>query len=489
LVEIESAYVYLFDCFPKNMDQSENQSKNDDMILKLRNLTHMDPLIDPTLEIDHTVDEMTATGKETKSVWDINNLETVLQTAKQTSNASQLDSDLDLTKKMIKGVKIYWIDIDKLPFFSLTFCLTVDIKGVAPEAMMTTIMNAVRPIRAIFDSLDGVSTQLVSYRPCTPFLIYLGARCCSDELKVLFKNVYSIKNAQNSRKEVPQLGQVRSLTEEIQKFAPVSYLPSDSRQLTALLLRPNVLPFVGYWKQRESGLKHHFIITISQDEKLLYQQPKTSSSSIPIFSISGFGSSLIYDPNYGPGYIIRLISITVWSRYLILRFTNNTRFRELREKVQNLLVGSSDRDALREHLISLNKEGSSDVYLSANVAEFRAALNPYIMPILEQDEQSSYEVPVIAHLHESTLNDHRYIRALNASIVGKYNELLEMLDQRIMEYDKIQMQVANIVSLDIEKVNLDIQNTITRYTKISVGVGIASAIAAMVAIAVAIDLL
>jgi len=471
------------------MDQSENQSKNDDMILKLRNLTHMDPLIDPTLEIDHTVDEMTATGKETKSVWDINNLETVLQTAKQTSNASQLDSDLDLTKKMIKGVKIYWIDIDKLPFFSLTFCLTVDIKGVAPEAMMTTIMNAVRPIRAIFDSLDGVSTQLVSYRPCTPFLIYLGARCCSDELKVLFKNVYSIKNAQNSRKEVPQLGQVRSLTEEIQKFAPVSYLPSDSRQLTALLLRPNVLPFVGYWKQRESGLKHHFIITISQDEKLLYQQPKTSSSSIPIFSISGFGSSLIYDPNYGPGYIIRLISITVWSRYLILRFTNNTRFRELREKVQNLLVGSSDRDALREHLISLNKEGSSDVYLSANVAEFRAALNPYIMPILEQDEQSSYEVPVIAHLHESTLNDHRYIRALNASIVGKYNELLEMLDQRIMEYDKIQMQVANIVSLDIEKVNLDIQNTITRYTKISVGVGIASAIAAMVAIAVAIDLL
>jgi hypothetical protein len=471
------------------MDQSENQSKNDDMILKLRNLTHMDPLNDPTLEIDHTVDEMTATGKETKSVWDINNLETVLQTAKQTSNASQLDSDLDLTKKMIKGVKIYWIDIDKLPFFSLTFCLTVDIKGVAPEAMMTTIMNAVRPIRAIFDSLDGVSTQLVSYRPCTPFLIYLGALCCSDELKVLFKNVYSIKNAQNSRKEVPQLGQVRSLTEEIQKFAPVSYLPSDSRQLTALLLRPNVLPFVGYWKQRESGLKHHFIITISQDEKLLYQQPKTSSSSIPIFSISGFGSSLIYDPNYGPGYIIRLISITVWSRYLILRFTNNTRFRELREKVQNLLVGSSDRDALREHLISLNKEGSSDVYLSANVAEFRAALNPYIMPILEQDEQSSYEVPVIAHLHESTLNDHRYIRALNASIVGKYNELLEMLDQRIMEYDKIQMQVANIVSLDIEKVNLDIQNTITRYTKISVGVGIASAIAAMVAIAVAIDLL
>jgi hypothetical protein len=138
--------------------------------------------------------------------------------------------------------------------------------------------------------------------------------------------------------------------------------------------------------------------------------------------------------------------------------------------------------------MSLNKEGSSDVYLRANIAEFRAALDPYIMPILAQDEQSSYEVPVIDHLHKSTLNDHRYIRALNASIAGKYNELLQMVDQRIMEDEKIQMHVANIVSLDIEKVNLDIQNTITRYTKISVGVGIASAIAAIVAIAVAIDL-
>jgi hypothetical protein len=488
LAEIESAYVYLFDCFPKSKDQSENQSKNKDMILKLRNLTDVDPLIDPTLEIDHTVDEMTTTGKETKSVWDINNLEILLQSAKQPSSASKLESDLDVTKKMIKAVKIFWIDIDKFPFFSLIFCLTVDIKGVAPEAIMTTILNAVRPIRALFDSLNGVSTELVSYRPCTPFLIYLGARCCSDDLKMLFKNVSAIKNAQNPVNEVPQLGQVRLLTEEIQKFAPVSYLPSDSLQITALLLRPNVLPFVGYWKQRESGLKHHFIITISQDEKLLYQQPKTSSSSIPSFSISGFGSSLIYDPNYGPGYLIRLISITVWSRYLILKFRNNTRFRELREKVQNLLAGSSDRDALREQLISLNKEGSFDVHLSANIAEFRAALDPDIRPILDQDEQSSYEVPVIAHLHESTLNDHRYIRAMNASIAGKYNELLQMLDQRIMEYDKIQMEVANIVSLDIEKVNLDIQRTITRYTKISVGAGIASAIAAIVAIAVAMDL-
>jgi uncharacterized protein involved in propanediol utilization len=77
---------------------------------------------------------------------------------------------------------------------------------------------------------------------------------------------------------------------------------------------------------------------------------------------------------------------------------------------------------------------------------------------------------------------------MNASIAGKYNELLQMLDQRIMEDEKIQMQVANIVSLDIEKVNLDIQRTITLYTKISVGAGIASAIAAIVAIALAIDL-
>ncbi len=487
MVEIESAYVYLFDYFPKSKDQSENQSKNDGMILKLRNLTRVDPLIDPTLEIDHTVDEMTATGKETKYVWDINDLETLLQSVKQRSSASKLDSDLGLTKKMIKAVKIFWIDIDKLPFFSLTFCLTVDIKAVKPEAIMMTILNAVRPIRALFDSLNGVSTELIRYRPCAPFLIYLGARCCSDELKMLFKNVYAIKNAQNPFNDVPQLGQVRSLVEEIRKFAPVSYLPSDSRQITALLLRPNVLPFVGYWKQRESGLKHHFIITISQDEKLLYQQPKTSFSSIPIFSISGFGSSLIYDPNYGPSYLIRLISITIWSRYLILKFTNNTRLRELRENLQNLLV-VGDRDALREHLMSLNKEGTSEVHLRANVAEFRTALDPYIMPILDQDEQSSYEVPVIAHLHESTLNDHRYIRAMNASIAGKYNELLQMLDQRIIEDEKIQMQVANIVSLDIEKVNLDIQRTITRYTKISVGAGIASAIAAIVAIAVAIDL-
>jgi hypothetical protein len=77
---------------------------------------------------------------------------------------------------------------------------------------------------------------------------------------------------------------------------------------------------------------------------------------------------------------------------------------------------------------------------------------------------------------------------MNASIAAKYNELLQMLDQRIMEDEKIQMQVANIVSLDIEKVNFDIQRTITRYTKISVGAGIASAIAAIVAIAVAINL-
>jgi hypothetical protein len=457
------------------------------MILKLRNLTRVDPLIDPTREIDHTFDEMTTTGKETKSVWDINNLEILLQNTKQTSSASKLDSDLDLTKKMIKAVKIFWIDIDKLPFFSLTFCLTVDIKAVEPEAIMMTILNAVRPIRALFDSLNGVSTELIRYRPCAPFLIYLGARCCSDELKMLFKNIYAIKNAQNPFNDVPQLGQVRSLVEEIRKFAPVSYLPSDSHQITALLLRPNILPFVGYWKQRESGLKHHFIITISQDEKLLYQQPKTSFSSIPIFSISGFGSSLIYDPNYGPSYLIRLISITIWSRYLILKFTHNTRLRELRENLQNLLV-VGNRDALREHLMSLNKEGTSEVHLRANVAEFRTALDPYIMPILDQDEQSSYEVPVIAHLHESTLNDHRYIRAMNASIAAKYNELLQMLDQRIMEDEKIQMQVANIVSLDIEKVNLDIQRTITRYTKISVGAGIASAIAAIVAIAVAINL-
>ncbi|HYZ94526.1 MAG TPA: hypothetical protein VE566_02085 [Nitrososphaeraceae archaeon] len=487
MVEIESAYVYLFDCFPKSKDQGENQSKNDGMILKLRNLTRVDPLIDSTLEIDHTVDEMTATDKETKYVWDFNDLEPLLQSVKQISSASKLDSDLGLTKKMVKAVKIFWIDIDKLPFFSLTFCLTIDVKEVEPEAVMMTILNAVRPIQALFDSLKGVSTELIRYRPCAPFLIYLGARCSSGELQMLFKNVYAVKNAQIPFNDIPQLGQVQSLVEEIRKFAPVGYLPSDSRQITALLLRPNLLPFLGYWKQRESGLKHHFIITISQDEKLLYQQPKTSFSSTPIFSISGFGSSLIYDPNYGPGYLIRLISITIWSRYLILKFTNNTRLRELHENLQNLLL-VGDRDVLREHLMRLNKEGTSEVHLRANVAEFRMALDPYIMPILDQDEQSSYEVPVIDHLHKSTLNDHRYIRAMNASIVAKYNELLQMLDQRIMEYEKIQMQVANIVSLDIEKVNLDIQHTITRYTKISVGAGIASAIAAIVAIAVAMDL-
>jgi hypothetical protein len=96
--------------------------------------------------------------------------------------------------------------------------------------------------------------------------------------------------------------------------------------------------------------------------------------------------------------------------------------------LQNVLVDGGNRDALRENLISLNKEGSSHVHFRANVAEFRAALDPYIMPILDQDEQSSYEVPVIAHLHQSTLNDHQYKRALNASIAGKYNELLQMLD-------------------------------------------------------------
>jgi hypothetical protein len=99
LVEIESAYIYLFDCFPKSKDQSEDRKRNDDMILKLRNLTHVDPIIDPTLEIDHTVDEMTATGKETKSVWDVNNLEILLQNAKQTLSASKLDSEFVLTKK------------------------------------------------------------------------------------------------------------------------------------------------------------------------------------------------------------------------------------------------------------------------------------------------------------------------------------------------------------------------------------------------------
>jgi hypothetical protein len=57
-----------------------------------------------------------------------------------------------------------------------------------------------------------------------------------------------------------------------------------------------------------------------------------------------------------------------------------------------------------------------------------------------------------------------------------------------MEDEKIQTHVATIVSPDIEKVNLDIQNTIRRYTKISVGAGIASAIAAIVAMAVAMDL-
>jgi hypothetical protein len=67
LAEIESAYVYLFDCFPKSKDQSKNQSKNKDMILKLRNLTDVDPLIDPTLEIDHTVDEMTTTATDNQT--------------------------------------------------------------------------------------------------------------------------------------------------------------------------------------------------------------------------------------------------------------------------------------------------------------------------------------------------------------------------------------------------------------------------------------
>lgn len=103
------------------MDQSENHSKNDDMILKLRKITHVNPIIDPTVEIDHTVDEITASGKETKSVWEINNLETPLQCAKQTSSASKLESDIDLTTKMIRVGKIFWIDIDQLSFFSLTF--------------------------------------------------------------------------------------------------------------------------------------------------------------------------------------------------------------------------------------------------------------------------------------------------------------------------------------------------------------------------------
>jgi hypothetical protein len=447
------------------------------MILKLYNLTGIHPkMYQPGGKIELIVDEMVSTAEETRCVWEIPDLQVLLQSPNQASTASKPVSDLDHTKKMVKGVKIFWNEIDKLLFSSLTFCLTVDAKGVEPKRLMRSILDAVRPIRLLVDSFNGLSTELSSYSgPRTPFLIYLGAECSNDEIDMLFKNLLAIKKTQYSASSVSQPDQARSLHDEILKLTPLASLPLGSTSvLTALVQYSKIFSFIGYWKQDVSGLKHHFIITMSADKKLLIQQPDDPPTSEPFFSISYFGSGSVEDPNYGPGYLIRLVSITVWLRYLKLNVKKNKRFRELREKVRKSLA-EGDRNALREDLLSLNEEGSSDVHLHANIAEFRAELVPEIMPILNQDEQSSYEVPITSSFGARVLSDHRYIRGMNASIVAKLNELQQMLDERIMEYEKIQTHVANMVNLEIEKinhnnqkVNLDIQKAVTRLTKIAV---------------------
>jgi hypothetical protein len=64
-------------------------------------------------------------------------------------------------------------------------------------------------------------------------------------------------------------------------------------------------------------------------------------------------------------------------------------------------------------------------------------------------------------------------------IAEKFNELLQILDERMLEYEKFQAHVANIVSVDIQKINLDsqnvnlkIQSAVKRLTIIAIGLAI-----------------
>jgi hypothetical protein len=79
-----------------------------------------------------------------------------------------------------------------------------------------------------------------------------------------------------------------------------------------------------------------------------------------------------------------------------------------------LVVDSNNTSALRDHLRSLDEEGSSDADLRANISDFRAVLDPDITPILNQGENIYNEASILVPYPQksSSGNNALYIRAM-----------------------------------------------------------------------------
>jgi hypothetical protein len=110
LSAIESAYVYLFDCFEKSDDQNQNQRLYAEIVADLFNLTGVLPREYEPARNPLNVDEMTMAAEETMSVWVIDDLQTLLQNAERLSNESSVRSDIQLTRQMVSNIRIFWSD-------------------------------------------------------------------------------------------------------------------------------------------------------------------------------------------------------------------------------------------------------------------------------------------------------------------------------------------------------------------------------------------
>jgi hypothetical protein len=138
---------------------------------------------------------MTTTAKETRSEGEAKDIDILLDSAKRVYKTSQWEKEYALTKERVKLVNIFWINNDTLPFYLLAFCLTIDTNRIPAKEIMATVLKAVRPIRELFDSLQGVMTKLVSNRTCTPFLMYLGL---DHGLELVYSSLDTLKISSTS---------------------------------------------------------------------------------------------------------------------------------------------------------------------------------------------------------------------------------------------------------------------------------------------------
>lgn len=462
LTKLEVIYAVLFDLFAKeSIDTIVKQLNQDTGTIGAPN-----PLmVQFGTQTIHSINE-------NRIVWKINNLESFLGLCFSAAQKEELGGNLSKAKECISGISLLGIDSSELPYFVLTMSISIDVSKIDKEKIFQEMPSIVHSLRVYFEQLQGIHTTLVTYKPNTPCVIYIGYEVAQEFFEEIRNQCFELERAYTIPDTATKLKTILDRSTSLLAHFPFNSLQYVFHSISSLHeLDSNVIVFTGHWEQPAfGGLNDPFIVTFTDNSSLL--KPRFDE-----LTYTGLYTKfdLIFMPEDGITSLISLISLRIWLTYLLKVVIKDSRFVDHTKKISNAFE-IHDKKTLRNLITDLNKAGSTFVELASNIEDFKRTIESNTIQL---SNKKYLGVPIISktalRFSEYGFSTKSYFEKVKDSIDSTLNELTKMLNQKINAYENFNVHISDIV-------NLDIQSSLSKYTLISTLSGVAAVIAAIVAI-------